>query len=260
LPALLRRVDKRIRTYVEPFAGGAALFFRLADDPRPRFKRAVLVDKNPELVACYRAVKTRCEDVLAALERLAANPQRRDLFYQLRDVQTLKMKDVDRAARFVFLNRTAYNGLWRVNASGKFNVPYGRYLNPTIADHDRLRAAARALARAEIVYGDFIDPLQDLDEGDFVYFDPPYVPVSKTAAFTAYARDGFGPDDQRRLAREMRELARRGVRAMLSNADTRATRELYAGFAFDEVRAPRAINSDATKRGEVGELLVRNWA
>jgi DNA adenine methylase len=248
-----------MHSYVEPFAGGAALFFHLASSPVYAFERAVLADKNPELIALYRAVKADVEAVIGALQALKARPDRRDLYYRLREAKTDRMSDVDRAARFVFLNRTGYNGLWRVNSRGVFNVPYGRYKDPKILDADRLRAASRALARADLLYADFGDALCDLSRVDFVYFDPPYVPVSKTAAFTAYAREGFGPKDQERLAAVMRELRRRGVRALLSNAATGATRELYKGFRIDDVRAARAINSDATKRGSVGELLVRNW-
>jgi len=259
LPELLADMPKRIRTYVEPFAGGAALFFKLASEPRCRFTRAVLVDQNPELVACYRAVQKNVDQVIDALQTLADEPERRDLYYRLRDEPTDDMPIARRAARFIFLNRTGYNGLWRVNASGKFNVPYGRYKNPRIVDIDRLRAASRALERVEILHGDFATATKDLGDGDFVYFDPPYVPVSKTASFTAYAAKGFGPIDQERLGVELRRLAKRGVHAILSNADTKETRRLYEGLTLRVVRAARAINSDATKRGEIPELIVRNW-
>jgi DNA adenine methylase len=248
-----------MRTYVEPFAGGAALFFHLASSASHVFERAVLADKNPELVALYRAVKADVDAVIVALEALKARPDRRDLFYRLRESKTETMSDVDRAARFVFLNRTGYNGLWRVNSRGVFNVPYGRYKDPKIVDAHRLRVASRALARAELLYADFGDALRDLGRQDFVYFDPPYVPVSKTAAFTAYAREGFGPKEQERLASVMRELKKRGVRALLSNAATDRARDLYQGFHIEEVRAARAINSDPTKRGQVSELIVRNF-
>jgi DNA adenine methylase len=259
LPEILLDVPKRIRTYVEPFAGGAALFFKLASEPRCRFARAVLVDQNPELVACYRTVQKNVDRVIEELHTLADDPARKELYYRLRDEPTAGMPAARRAARFVFLNRTGYNGLWRVNAAGKFNVPYGRYKNPRIVDVDRLRAAARALDGAEILEGDFSLATRELGDGDFVYFDPPYVPVSRTASFTAYASKGFGPTDQERLAAELRRLAKRGVHAVLSNADTKETRRLYEGLAHRVVRAARAINSDATKRGEIAELLVRNW-
>jgi DNA adenine methylase len=259
LPELLAETPKRIRTYVEPFAGGAALFFKLASEPRCRFARAVLVDQNPELVTCYRAVQKNVDHVIDALNRFADDPARKELYYRLRDEPTADMPAPRRAARLIFLNRTGYNGLWRVNASGRFNVPYGRYENPRIVDVERLQAASRALERAEILHGDFSIATRPLGDADFVYFDPPYVPVSKTASFTAYASKGFGPSDQERLAAELRRLATRGVHAMLSNADTKETRRLYAGLSHRVVRVPRAINSDPSKRGEIPELLVRNW-
>ena len=251
--------EKKMRVYAEPFAGGAALFFRLASLPERPFETAILCDQNPELVAAYRAVKRDVDKVLTALQKHADVEDRQAHFYSLREQTTKKRTDVDRAARLIFLNRTGFNGLWRVNSKGKFNVPYGRYLNPGIVDPERLRAAAEALALADIQHCDFGEVTRERDEGDFVYFDPPYVPVSKTAGFTAYALQGFGPADQERLATEMRRLGSLGVRAMLSNAANAETLRLYKGLEIEIVHAPRAINSDATKRGDVAEVLVRNW-
>jgi DNA adenine methylase len=259
LGELLHHVPTRVGTYAEPFAGGAALFFALASE-RDRgvrhFERAILADRNEELVALYRAVKGNVDDVIAAL---AGFRHDRDLFYQVRAQDTQGMSDVARAARFVFLNRTCFNGLWRVNAGGRFNVPFGKYKNPRILDEESLRAASRALADAEIRAADFADVTSELGRGDFVYLDPPYVPVSRTASFTSYAKDGFNPADQERLARELRALKRRGVKAMLSNADTSVTRELYAGLACHVIRAPRSISCDGSTRGDAGELVVTTW-
>jgi DNA adenine methylase len=251
--------ERKIRVFAEPFMGGAALFFKLASMPERSFERAILADQNPELVATYLAVKKHVGRVLTALQKYADREDRRELYYETRELPTHKLGDVDRAARLIFLNRTGYNGLWRVNSKGKFNVPYGRYLNPKIVDPERLRAASEALALADIVHTDFLEVSRECEEGDFVYFDPPYVPLSKTATFTAYASQGFGPDDQERLAKEMRRLRDRGVRAMLSNAWNAETRRLYEGLEAEVVYAPRAINSDPSKRGEIAEVLVRNW-
>ncbi len=251
--------ERKMRVYAEPFAGGAALFFKLASMPERRFETAILADQNPELVAAYVAVKKHVDRVLAALQKYADREDRRELYYETRDQQTQKLSDVERAARLIFLNRTGYNGLWRVNSKGKFNVPYGRYKNPKIVDPERLHAASEALAFAQIRHADFSEVSKDREEGDFVYFDPPYVPLSKTATFTAYASQGFGPADQERLAKELRRLQGRGVRAMLSNAWNAETRRLYEGLEVEVVYAPRAINSDPTKRGEIAEALVRNW-
>lgn len=251
---LQKYLPETIDTYVEPFAGGAALFFALASDERgPRFRRAILADRNEELVACYRAVK---HDVEAVIDALGVYKYDRDLYYQTRDLETEAMSDVERAARLIFLNHTCFNGLWRVNASGRFNVPFGRYSNPRILDADGLREASRALAWAEILHVDFAAATKKLRGGDFVYFDPPYVPVSATANFTAYAKDGFGPDDQERLAKELRRLRDRGVGVLLSNHDTPEAQALYADFAMHVVHVKRPINSDTSKRGEARELLV----
>jgi DNA adenine methylase len=259
LGELLDRVPRKLGTYAEPFAGGAALFFALASE-RARglrtFDHAVLADRNEELVACYRAVR---DDVRGVIGALGAYHHDRDLFYEVRAQDTRGMSDVARAARFVFLNRTCFNGLWRVNSGGRFNVPFGKYKNPRILDPDALRAASRALVGVEVRSLDFADVTRDLGKGDFVYLDPPYVPLSRTASFTAYAKDGFSPKDQERLARELKALKRRGARAMLSNADTPVTRALYDGLALHVVRAPRSISCDGANRGDAGELVVTTW-
>jgi DNA adenine methylase len=259
LRELVARVPTRIRTYAEPFAGGAALFFALASE-RSRgarsFERAVLADRNEELVACYRAVR---DDVGAVIDALAGMSYDRDLFYEVRAQSTAKMPDAARAARFIFLNRTCFNGLWRVNSGGHFNVPFGKYKNPRILDEEGLKSASRALAGVEIGSSDFAEVTRELGRGDFVYLDPPYVPLSKTASFTAYAKDGFSPADQERLAEELRRMKARGVKAMLSNADTPVTRALYRGLACHAVRAPRSISCNAATRVDTGELVVTTW-
>ena len=200
LEPLTQRVPTQIRTYAEPFAGGAALFFALADDPSRTIERAVLADQNEDLVACYRAVR---DDVEALLVALAAYKHDEDEYYRVRDRDPRGLDDAERGARLIYLNRTCFNGLWRVNRQGKFNVPFGRYTNPRIVDADGLRAASRALARTKLLAADFAEVTRDLGPGDFAYFDPPYVPVSKSASFTSYAREGFGPADQDRLLAEL---------------------------------------------------------
>ncbi len=267
---LLERLAPRIPqgrfgTYAEPFAGGAAMFFSLADERR--FDRARLSDKNEELVALYKAIKSDVDALVDRLRAIASDYARMDeearsaFFYEMRQKQTKQMRAVDRAARLLFLNKTCFNGLWRVNSKGVFNVPFGRYEKPRILDEEALRAAHRALQHAEIVNEDFETVLEGLGAEDFVYFDPPYIPVSKTASFTAYAADGFGWEEQERLARTMAELRERGVRAMLSNGESAQVRELYAkyGLHMTTIQARRSINSDPTKRGEVAELVVTTY-
>jgi DNA adenine methylase len=259
LGELIDRVPRRLRTYAEPFAGGAALFFALAAEKARgarSFEHAVLADRNEELVACYRAVR---DDVTAVIAALRGFHYDRDLFYEVRAQSTEGMTDVERAARFVFLNRTCFNGLWRVNSGGRFNVPFGKYKNPRILDADALGAASRALAGVDIRSRDFSEVTGALGRGDFAYLDPPYVPISRTASFTAYAKDGFSPGDQERLVVELRGMKRRGAKAMLSNADTPITRDLYQGLACHVVRAPRSISCIGATRGDAGELVVTTW-
>jgi DNA adenine methylase len=259
LPELREQLPKKIGTYVEPFSGGAALFFALASEKGPRgrrFERAILVDRNEDLIACYRAVRDQVEQVIDALAAYRYEPE---MYYATRDLDPSAMSDVERGARFLFLNRTCYNGLWRVNSRGRFNVPFGRYKNPRIVRKEELRAASIALQATELAVGDFMAGTQSLGKGDFVYFDPPYVPVSNTADFTAYASGGFSQDDQERLVAELRRLRKAGAKAMLSNADTAETRALYREFSVSVVTCSRSINSDPDKRGDTTELIVTSW-
>jgi DNA adenine methylase len=261
LEHLAVRVPGKMRRYVEPFAGGAALYLAIADADEPAthrtFEEARLADLNEELMVTYRAV---AEDVEAVIRLLHAYEHREEVYYATRALDVATLSPAERAARMIFLNKTCFNGLWRVNSKGLFNVPFGRYANPRICDEECLRAAAPLLARATLTCADFHDLLADLGPGDFVYFDPPYAPVSETADFTSYAKEGFGPGDQERLAHTFRALAERGVLCMLSNADTPLTRALYKDFAIDVVHARRSVNSKATRRGTVPELVVTSWA
>jgi DNA adenine methylase len=241
---------RRYRRYHEPFLGGGAVFFHL----RPT--RATLADDNAELIDCYRAIR---EDLRGVLEALRPHVYEKDHFYAVRALDPTGLALAERAARTIFLNRTCFNGLYRVNSKGRFNVPFGRYDNPTIADVPNLRACAVALRRVRLECAPFASVVERARRGDFVYFDPPYHPVSKTACFTAYGAGGFRAEDQRELARVYAELDRRGVLVMLSNSDAPLVRELYDGFRLVEIRASRAINSKATKRGAVRELVVLNY-
>lgn len=250
---ILEHMPSTIRTYVEPFVGGGAVFFALVSEQPRRFEHAVLCDANEDLMICYRAIKGDVDGVIRALRRYRHS---RTLFYKTRARNPRTLSETARAARFIFLNRTCFNGLYRVNQKGLFNVPFGRYKNPRICDEDALRTASAALQRVRLVRGDFTTVTRTLGRGDFVYFDPPYIPLSNTADFTSYTKAGFGRDDQERLAREMRRLRKMGVRTLLSNADAKGARALYKTFDHHVVMAPRAINCDGGKRGSVRELLV----
>ncbi len=236
--------------YFEPFVGGAAVFLHL----RPR--RAVLSDVNPELVHLYTTIR---DEVEALIEDLGRHTYDRQYYYAVRALDPAELPPIERASRMIFLNRTCFNGLWRVNRRGQFNVPFGRYANPTLCPEDRLRAMSAALAETEIRHADFERAVAGARRGDFVYFDPPYVPLTKTANFTSYAAGSFGLKDQERLAALFTALGRRGVRCMLSNSDTPLVRELYAGHHIDQILAPRAISRDPDNRRPVAEVVVRNY-
>ena len=253
LGELLSRTPNDYLRYHEPFVGGAALFFALA----PR--QALLSDANPELVNVYRSVRDEVEQVILALAKHRVEHDE-DHYYATRERWNAgkASSPAARAAAFIYLNKTCYNGLWRVNSKGGFNVPMGRYEDPPILDADGLRAASRALAGIGLKHAGFADVLETATPGDFVYFDPPYDPVSDTSDFTAYTMGGFGKAQQEQLAHVFRELHGRGCAVMLSNSDTPLIRKLYAGFRLDKVFCARAINSKADARGAVAELIVTN--
>jgi DNA adenine methylase len=256
LPRILGAIPDGVRTYYEPFVGGGAVFFGLAARGR-RFERAVLGDANEELIRCYAALQ---KDVGAVIRALRPHRYDREHYYAVRERDPASLSPAARAARLIYLNRCGYNGLYRVNRSGKFNVPFGRYKDPVICDEPKLRAAAAALQSVKLVHGDFEKTLRGARAGDFVYLDPPYVPLSATSSFTAYAQTPFDAAAQARLAEKLRALGGRGVRALLSNSDCDETRALYDPRLSERVPVRRAINSVATGRGAVGELLVRSFA
>jgi len=258
LPVVERWFPDRIEKYYEPFAGGAAVFFALA--ARNKFEHARLSDMNADLIRVYAALRDDVEAVIVELEKLASLELSKETYYSVREKvrANRSSKDAVRAARLIYLNRTGYNGLYRVNSSGEFNVPYGSYKNPRILDRPRLLAAAHALQGVELAVEDFEVSCQEAKRGDFVYFDPPYVPVSKTANFAAYHSVAFTSAEHARLANAFARLKKRGVVALLSNSDTPETRALYREFDTHTVHATRAINSNASRRGSVPELLVHS--
>lgn len=241
-----------INRYYEPFIGSAAVFFHLQP------VRACLADVNRNLVEIYRVVQQDVEELIQVLQ---IHRNERNYYYQVRGLDPAGLSAVERAGRLIFLNRTCYNGLYRENRSGQFNVPFGRYVNPTICDEERLRRASLALQGVELVVDDFARVVAPAGPGDFVYFDPPYAPLSATSNFTSYNRHGFDHDDQRRLARAIEQLTGQGVRVMLSNSSAPLIYELYdrPGFRLVPVQARRNINSKAEKRGPVKELMILNY-
>ncbi len=245
-------MPKSWNRYFEPFVGGGAMYFHFKPE------RAVLNDINAELSNCYCMVR---DEVDALIEALHTHVYDKDHYYRVREQNPDDLPAVDRAARTIFLNRTGFNGLYRVNKKGLFNVPFGRYTDPTICDEPNLKACSTLLAGVEFRNGDFERATRDARKGDFVYLDPPYAPVSPTSDFTAYAAGGFTFEDQMRLKGMLAKLDRRGAQFMLSNSDAPGLKALYedAGWNVKKVLARRAINSKTSARGKVFELVVRNY-
>jgi len=246
---ILERLPLRMATYYEPFVGGGAVFFALASEGR--FERAVLGDRNPDLVAVYHALVKDVEGVIRALGKYRYDEAE---YYRVREQRPRSL--VGRAARIIYLNKTGYNGLYRVNRAGQFNVPFGRHKAPLICDPVNLRAAASALASAEVVSDDFEALCRRAGPKDAVYLDPPYLPVSKTSNFAAYDPHPFGVDEHQRLADAFRRLEKHNVPAVLSNSYTEQTRRIFGGFEYVRVPVKRPINSKANRRGPVDEMLV----
>lgn len=241
--------------HVEPFMGGAALFF----GRRPA--RALLSDRNASLVATYRMVRDHVEEVIDELVPLAREHDA-ERYYEVRQAYNESLRDEHgprRAAMFIYLNKTCFNGLHRVNRKGEFNVPAGRYRNPRIRNPEGLRAASLQLRRADLISEPFESLLEKARPGDFIYLDPPYEPISETANFTGYASGGFSREDQTRLSHVYDELTRRGCKCMLSNSDVPFIRNLYRRHRIDIVQAARAVNRDPNGRGKVPEVVVRNY-
>jgi DNA adenine methylase len=249
LSELLKHVPSKHGRYFEPFVGGGALFFAT----RP--KRAILADVNERLVRAYKGVRDDVEAVIALLKKWPHDPA---FFEKTRSRPVDEGTDVEVAAWFVYLNKTGFNGLYRVNKKNRFNVPFGRYENPKICDPRTLRACSEALANTDLKVGDFEAIARAARRGDFVYFDPPYAPLSPTSSFTSYTSNGFGIDEQTRLRDFARDLKRRGVHVLLSNSSAPAVRKLYSrGFEVFEVSATRMVNSKAGGRGAITELVIK---
>lgn len=239
--------------YLEPFLGGGAVFFHVNAVVAPR--RVVLWDNNRELIDTFKAVRDDVEQVIRLLTKYREQHSKA-FFLAMREKRS--RSDAGTAARLIYLNKTCFNGLYRVNSRGLFNVPFGRYRNPGILDGSCLRQAAAALAGARIEAEDFRLLELEAKKGDFVYLDPPYHPRSKTSSFTAYTRDLFGQTEQEKLAALFRALDRKGCLLMLSNSDTPLIRQLYQGFDIREVSARRYINARGDRRGAVSELVILN--
>lgn len=249
-------LPSKISTYYEPFIGGGALLFYLQP------KKAVINDYNSELINTYEVIRDNVEDLIIDL---AKHKNEKDYFYEMRakdrQYNFNELSDIERASRVLYLNKTCFNGLYRVNKSGEFNTPFGSYKNPNIVNEPVLRAVSAYLNQNDIkiLNVDFEQAVKGARKGAFVYFDPPYDPVSKSSNFTGYIERGFGADEQERLRDICVDLDKKGVKFLLSNSATCFMKDLYKDFEIIEVNAKRHINSVGTNRGFVPEILVRNY-
>jgi len=240
-------------TYFEPFVGGGAVFFDLLP------KHAELSDTNRELVVTYNVIKDNVDSLIKSLKKHIYN---KEYYLGVRAQDINELSDIEIASRFIFLNRTGFNGMYRVNKSGQFNVPFGRYRNPLICDENNLRKVSEALQGITITHRDYKDVLELAKIGDFIYFDPPYYPLNPTSSFTAYTAKGFFEKEQIELRDTFVKLHERGCFVMLSNSDTPFINELYSeleGVSINKIIAGRAINSKGSKRGKINEVLITNY-
>ena len=264
----------QIEKYVEPFVGGGAVLIDILQ--KYDVKQAYAFDINKDLINCYNVIKYKVEDLIQKLDKKEKEffaldkDERQKYFYNIRTEYNSYLLDseidVKRASEFIFLNRTCFNGLYRVNKNGKFNVPCGKYKNPTICDSNNLRNLSKLLKNVVFAYGDYKESEKLVDENTFVYFDPPYRPLSVTSGFTSYTKEDFNDEDQKELAEYYNKLNLKNAKLMLSNSNPKNTNEndnffekIYKGFNINEVSAKRMINANAKGRGEISELLITNY-
>ena len=257
LSDIIPMIDNKCSTYVEPFIGGGAVLFSMQP------KKAIINDYNHELINVYKVVRDNLDELLELLYIHQANNSS-EYYYEVRAWDRgdylNKMSSIEKAARIIYLNKTCYNGLYRVNSAGQFNSPYGRYKNPNIVNEAVLKAVSYYFKNNDIDIrnGDYRDTLINLDKRSFVYLDPPYMPISSSSSFTGYTEGGFGYNRQVELKEECDKLTQQGIRFVQSNSDCDEIRELYKEYKIKTVKAKRRINSVAKKRGEINEVLIYN--
>ncbi len=254
---LSKYIPQAFNDYHEPFVGGGAMFFYLVPDLINRNGKVYLSDLVKDLIILYAAIKNNVEELI---RKSKEHKYEKEYYYKIRSLNPFGMPDIERASRMLFLNKTCFNGLYRVNKKGQFNVSFGDYKDPVIVDEMALRSASRAFQIAEISHGDFELVLKNAQKGDFIYLDPPYVPLSATSDFTQYTPGLFNAYDHKRLKDVFDNLKEKGCYVMLSNSDTDFVVDLYSGYNIKTINASRAINSNIKKRGAVKELLILSYA
>lgn len=256
LPEIKKYIPDNINTYYEPFIGAGAVFLDLQPS------KAVINDINYELINCYKVIRDKPEELVLELSKFKNTEED---FYRIRswdrEKDYKKRSDVEKAARTIYLNKTCFNGLYRVNSKGFFNVPYGKYKNPTFINKENIDNLSKYLKSANVTLlnKDFEEVLKDVGKGDFVYFDPPYFPLNKTSSFTNYSKDGFTEKDQVRLKEKIDELTDKGVLCLVSNSCCDFIKDLYKKYKIIEISAKRNINSEGSKRQPVKEVLIKNF-
>lgn len=256
LDSIMMHVPDNFGTYYEPFAGGAALLASLYS--AGRITKAVISDTNSDLYNLYTVIKNEPSVLIDYLKEIRFGNNAED-YYEARDLFNTCIDSVKKAGLLIYLNRHCYNGLYRVNSSGKFNVPFGRYRNPGMPSEEEIRRFSEMAGSSEILNLDFESAVRDAVKNDFVYFDPPYIPLSRTSKFTGYTSPGFGMEDQERLGMVFSKLSNRGVFVMESNSSSDLVRHLYGGFNIFTVSAKRVINSVSDRRSDIEELIITNF-
>ena len=275
LEEIREKYPQKIEKYCEPFVGGGAVLFDVLSKFQP--KQVLINDINKELINTYSQIKNNCKEMISQLSEIQSKyrnqslEQNKEFFYEKRNrynelkVNGNEAENLEKAVLFIFLNKTCFNGLYRVNKKGQFNVPMGAYKNPTICDDENLRNISEALQNVTIVCGDYSLSKEFIDKDTFVYLDPPYRPISDTSGFTSYNIDAFDDNEQIRLAKFIDEINQTGAKIVLSNSDPKNVNEednffddLYKNYIINRVEASRAINSNGDKRGKIKELLICN--
>ena len=266
-------IDGQIKTYIEPFVGGGAVLIEVLQ--KYNIESAIAFDINADLINCYLVVKNNVEELISELDKKEkkykslSDEKRKEYFYTIRDEYNsyeLKEINIKRASEFIFLNKTCFNGLYRVNSNNKFNVPFNNAKNPTICDSENLRNMSKLIQNVNFYCGDYKQAEKFVNEKTFIYFDPPYRPLSITSGFTSYTKEDFNEEDQKDLGKFYKEMSLKGVKVMLSNSNPKNVNEnddffvdLYDGFNLNEVLANRNINSKADGRKAISELLITNY-